>query len=256
MTGATSPADVDEALTRVARIDHLLVASDFDGVLAPFVQDPMDARAQPGTTQTLEDLAALPGTSSAVVSGRDLTTLEQLTGLTDSPVVRIGSHGAETSRRDAEVLTDEQRLRLARLRDQVTGAVAARDPRIRVEHKPTAVVLHTRGLPPESRETASGIAQEAATDGVGLLVGKSVHELSVHRADKGSALLALGREVGADAIVYLGDDVTDEHVFAVLGPGDLGIKVGAGQTLARVRVADCIEVPEVLSRLLRLRAGT
>mgnify|MGYP002714815156 CR=1 FL=1 len=112
----------------------------------------------------------------------------------------------------------------------------------------------TRGLPDDAVATATDIGtRAAATEGVTLLSGKGVHELSVVRADKGTALRALAEDVGVDAIVYLGDDVTDEHVFAVLGEDDLGIKVGPGETAALVRVADCTEVPPVLAAVASLR---
>src|SRR5689334_24864960 len=90
---AALTATIDE----FASAPTVLVASDFDGVLAPLVRDPMASRPLPGTIESLEGLAALPATYAAVVSGRDLSTLTQLTGLADSAVTRIGSHGAETS---------------------------------------------------------------------------------------------------------------------------------------------------------------
>ena len=63
----------------------------------------------------------------------------------------------------------------------------------------------------------------------------------------------LASALGVDATVYLGDDVTDEHAFAVLGEGDLGIKVGAGETAASARVDDATAVPEILATLASLR---
>mgnify|MGYP002651198913 CR=1 FL=1 len=103
-------------------------------------------------------------------------------------------------------------------------------------------------------DPAAAIADEAAaTEGVRHLAGKGVHELSVLQADKGTALRALATELDADAVVYLGDDVTDEHAFAVLGEGDLGIKVGAGETAASARVDDATAVPEILATLASLR---
>ncbi|WP_272502503.1 trehalose-phosphatase, partial [Salinibacter ruber] len=95
----------------------------------------------------------------------------------------------------------------------------------------------------------------ARADGVRLMRGKSVVELSVAEADKGTALLALARELGSDALVYLGDDVTDEHVFEAAGPGDVTIKVGEGDTAARHRVERCEDVPAVLALLRSLRSG-
>lgn len=247
------PQEVASALAAVADAPRLLVATDFDGVLAPFVLDPMDSRAQPGTIESLTELAAADDTWAAVVSGRDLATLEQLTGLAGSAITRIGSHGAESSAGAA--LPDGTAAAVGALRGWVELTVAERDERIRLEHKPTAVVLHTRGLPDDALPVAAAIAQEASRiEGVTHLAGKGVHELSVLRADKGTALRELAASLEVDAIVYLGDDVTDEHAFAVLSGSDLGIKVGPGESIARVSVEDCTVVPQVLASLAALRS--
>lgn len=248
-----STSDLETALASLAAAPAILVASDFDGVLAPFVLDPMDARPQPGTMEVLTALAALPRTHAAVVSGRDLDTLTTLTGLTGAAaeaVTRIGSHGAQTSQDQAASVTEAERVLLGHLVDQVQQDVAAHDPRIRLEHKPAAVVLHTRGLGDDAARAADEIAGRAAErEGVRLLTGKGVLELSVVHADKGTALRALADDLGVDATLYLGDDVTDEHAFAVLHGSDMGIKVGEGETAAAWRVGSCEDVPEVLSRI-------
>ena len=74
-------------------------------------------------------------------------------------------------------------------------------------------------------------------------------EATTTRADKGVAVETLRAMSGAAAVVFLGDDVTDEAAFARLGPDDLGIKVGAGPTRAVERVADCAAVSQVLHML-------
>jgi trehalose 6-phosphate phosphatase len=79
--------------------------------------------------------------------------------------------------------------------------------------------------------------------------------MSVVTADKGTALLALKEEVGASAVLYFGDDVTDEHVFEVLGPADLGVKVGEGETAARLRLDSPEDVAEALRDLRERRAA-
>lgn len=247
--------EISDAIAAVAARPRLLVASDFDGVLAPFVRDPLDARPQPGTIETITALSAAADTWTAVVSGRDLATLTDLTGLGGSATTLIGSHGAETSRTRQRPSSHEYDARLAALRAYVEPTVAARDPRIRLEHKPTALVLHTRGLPEDAVRVAREIATEAAkVSGVHLLTGKGVHELGVVGADKGTALRALAGDLRVDAVVYLGDDVTDEHVFTVLDRQDLSIKVGPGETAARTRLEDCAEVPAVLHALAAARA--
>ena len=58
--------EVADAIMAIAAAPRLLVATDFDGVLAPFVLDPMAARPQAGAVESLTELAAAPGTWTAV----------------------------------------------------------------------------------------------------------------------------------------------------------------------------------------------
>ncbi len=101
--------------------------------------------------------------------------------------------------------------------------------------------MHTRGLDRADADAAIADARRVALDheGVKVLKGKSVIELSVSHADKGSAVTALGRHVGATARIYLGDDVTDEDAFMRMRRAeDVTVKVGTGSTAARHRVDD------------------
>ncbi|WP_270886819.1 trehalose-phosphatase [Pedococcus sp. 5OH_020] len=252
----TVPDDLREAASRLAGSSSLLVATDFDGVLAPLVQDPGASRPLPGTIECLEGLAALPDTYAAVVSGRDLETLTRLTGLHQSAVSRIGSHGAESSDAGPGGLGEEERHRLKGLVEDL-AAVSAAHPGSALEHKPAAVVLHTRGMSPEAAGAAErdAVAVTARHTGVHVLQGKHVVEASVVDADKGTALLRLSGMLGASAVAYLGDDVTDEDAFAALGSEDLTVKVGPGDTGARFRVESPQDAAEVLSLLLELRSS-
>lgn len=250
------PAELSAALHAFARLPEVLVATDFDGVLAPFVKNPMDARPLPGTIDDLVALAGLPHTHTAVVSGRDLDALTELTGLEDgSPVTRIGSHGAQSSHDDdPHDLTTDQRQLLERLTGDLHGVVEEH-PGVRLEHKPAATVLHTRGEEEAVAEAAVRSALEVAGrhTGVKVLQGKNVVEMSVVTADKGTALLALQEKVGAEAVLYFGDDVTDEHAFEVMRGPDVSVKVGEGDTAARHRVETSEQVAEALRLLLALR---
>ena len=73
--------DLRAALARVARVPRLLVASDYDGVLAPIVTDPAQAVPLPGAIPALTDLAGLSDTAVALVSGRARADLAALLGL-------------------------------------------------------------------------------------------------------------------------------------------------------------------------------
>jgi trehalose 6-phosphate phosphatase len=246
----SGPADLDEAVAAFVRHPTVLVATDFDGVLAPLVRDPSTSRPLPGTVEDLMGLASLPRTYAAVVSGRDLATLTAFTGLDGSAVTRIGSHGGESSTDGTLPLGEAEQAALGGLVEDL-ARVAADHPGSSLEHKPAAVVLHTRGMGTQAAAAAEEAAAQVAADldGVHVLRGKHVVEASVLEADKGSALHALRESLGVSVVAYLGDDVTDEHVFARLGEHDLGVKVGEGDTAARWRVADPQAAAELLARL-------
>ncbi len=242
------------AVAAFAARARVLVAVDFDGTLAPFVTDPLAARALPGGLEALRAAAALGGVTAAVVSGRDLATLAALTGIGPGDgVALIGSHGAQTSLEppQATLLDDAATARLTALRGELE-AIESRYPAVRLEHKPSAVVLHTRGVEHSVAAAATTAAHEVGGrhTGVHVLLGKDVVELTVLEANKGSALVDLARATSSDATLYLGDDVTDERAFAALDPesGDLTVKVGDGETVAAQRVHG----PEAVVELLEL----
>jgi trehalose 6-phosphate phosphatase len=251
-------AELTAAIDEFVSAPTVLVASDFDGVLAPLVLDPMASRPLPGTVESLRGLAALSSTYAAVVSGRDLATLTRLTGLGDSDVTRIGSHGGESSAADAAAaLTDDQRAELDAVIAELEEVTAVHSG-AGLEHKPAAVVLHTRRMADEASARAAEAAALEVTarhTGLHILHGKHVVEVSVVRADKGTALVALRDEVGADAVAYFGDDVTDEDAFRALGPNDLTVKVGPGDTAARFRVESVDDAAVALRVVFERRSG-
>ena len=242
-----SAEDPTAALTALARDTArrpLLVALDFDGTLAPLVDDPDDSRMLPAAATALTVLAEAPGVSLALISGRSVVDLHRRAA---APVgtVLIGSHGGERGRvgtygleRGALQLDPEQEELLIRIGAALAAVARGRDG-VWVQHKPAAAVLHTR-------LATAAVAQAATAQGLTLaesigataLHGKDVVEIAVVSATKGSALAALRDELGAAVVLYAGDDTTDEHAFAVLGADDLTIKVGAGATVARLRSAD------------------
>jgi trehalose 6-phosphate phosphatase len=88
------PEPLVGALREIARTRRLLVALDFDGTLAPEVDDPEAARALPEARAAVLRLIAMPNTRVALVSGRALESLIQVSNLPDS-VLLVGSHGIE-----------------------------------------------------------------------------------------------------------------------------------------------------------------
>jgi trehalose 6-phosphate synthase/phosphatase len=258
--------EVDEALRAFTDVPRLLIASDFDGVLAPIVEDRDAVRPDAPALTALRELSELPGVAVALVSGR---ALEDLAGHTRMPssVVLVGSHGAEVGAlppwMQSEVL-DRSALSMTPEKEDLLASITATLRRIsrahpgtEVETKPTAAVLHTRNATGRGARNATESALEYAVTlpDVTVTPGKEVVEFSVVHTSKGVAVEALARASASDAWLYLGDDVTDESVFAVGEERDLGIKVGGGDTAAGLRIADTDAVRGVLQRLLELRAA-
>lgn len=239
--------DPNAALTAIATRRPLLVVCDFDGTLSPIVADPGMAALAEGVERVLLALLEFPGVHVAVMSGRGHDDLADRVGRSLG-VHLIGSHGAEYGRPADQSLTG--------LRDDLVGELrellAPYDGAF-LEIKPVSASVHTRRMP--DRQAAATlrdltVAGPGATTQRTVKAGKEVVEISVIEADKGVALRRLADQVAAAAIVYFGDDVTDEDAFAVLGHGDMGIKVGQGPTRAGYRLPDSSGVVVSLHHLV------
>lgn len=263
------------ALAAIAKTPKLLVALDFDGTLSPLHDVPMDARSTPGGTAAVEALAALPDTVVALVSGRSLGDLRVIAEhADDSPVYLAGSHGAEvrppegfepvqppapTATAGAEGTVDAAAEEA--LRDELYAAAVAESSGIDgvwIEPKRFGFGVHVR--------LASSADGEAAMAGTDALVaeraphwrrrtGNNIVEYAFRHEGKDTALAALRDETGATAVFFAGDDVTDEDALRTLVAGDLGVRVGGGDSAAQLHVRDPEELAALLATLASLRAS-
>jgi trehalose 6-phosphate phosphatase len=243
------PAGLDRALAEIAGRRPLLVASDYDGVLAPIAAEPSAAMPQPGIAEVLARLAAVDGVTVALVSGRGVADLQRTSGVT-GPYRWVGSHGAEYDGPLTRELADRRDALADRLAPVVAAVAGAR-----LEVKPASVAVHVRQV--ADRPAAAALLERArslADPSLTLKPGKEVLEVAVTDADKGTALRRLIDDLGAAGAIYLGDDVTDEDGFRALGPADVTVKIGEGETAARHRVPDPAGALAVLERLADLLA--
>ncbi|GEL17426.1 trehalose-phosphatase [Pseudonocardia asaccharolytica] len=254
MTERQLAPDLDAALQTLAATPELLVALDFDGVLAPIVSRPSAARPLPESVRAIEGLAALPHTTVVLVSGRGLADLATVSGFT-APVQMVGSHGGEFSDNPDGFLDENEKRRRAELIDELARLVDGA-PGVALEHKPAGVAVHVRNADPAigARVLSAVRSGPAARPGVHPTEGKAVIDLAVVDVSKGGAIDVLRERTGAGAVLFVGDDVTDEAAFARLRPGDVGVKVGDGNTVARYRVTEPPDVAVALERLRQLRA--
>lgn len=262
LTGAGKiTAGVPEALRveldRLAGAERLLVALDFDGTLAPLVDRPEDARSTGRARTAIERLATADDTRVAIVSGRALASLREVA---DPPpgVLLSGSHGVELQLDEDGVtieLRDVERTRLDRLAELLDDVASDADGAW-VEHKPAGLALHTRQLPVAVGAALQHTARERVEDelpGITVRNGKAVIEFAVRSSDKGESLTRVRQYLGSTAVLYVGDDVTDEDAFASLDADDVGVKVGQGKSLAGFRVRGPEDVAELLELLADAR---
>ncbi len=240
-------------LRELARVPVLLVACDYDGTLAPITDNPDTARPIRESVAALRQLASMPDTHVAVISGRALRDLAALSRLPEE-IHLVGSHGSEFDVGFADNLDPEQQERRNRVLKEL-NEVAATDRGFIIEPKPAGVAFHYRKADPRvAAEAVEAIMNGPGKwEGIHLKGGKMVMELSVLALDKGDALDRLRAEVSAEAVVFAGDDVTDEEAFAHLAGPDLGLKVGPGQTLAHGRLGDPLEMAQALALLAERR---
>lgn len=247
----------DDAVRSLAVTDRLLVALDFDGTLAPLQDEPMASRMTPDAAAAVAALVAAPSTVVALVSGRALRDLRVIAEHDDSsPILLAGSHGAERWPADADDATDRDAEAVrndltARAEHAVAGYEGAW-----IEHKGFGFALHTRLADPgDARGAADAVDALLAADAPHWRrrTGRDILEFASREEGKDTAVAYLREATGATAVLFAGDDVTDEDALRALGPGDVGVRVGAGETAAAVRVGDITELAAMLVRLARER---
>lgn len=254
-----------DALTRLARTERLLVALDFDGTLAPLVDEPMTARMAPAARDAVEALLATPDTVVAFVSGRTLAHLRVIAEHGDtSAVLLAGSHGAEywtppeVTVPATPAADDPDQLALRdRLRVRAEQAVAD-IPGAWVEAKEFGFGIHSRLVDAGSADDVHDRVAEMMTERAPhwrRRVGHNITEYAFRTEGKDTAVQVLREATGATAVLFAGDDVTDEDAIASLGPDDLGVRVGAGDSAATLRVPDIDALAALLTRLADMRAA-
>ena len=245
--------ELAERLGHLARVPTLLVACDYDGTIAPLSDHPMDAHPNRNSVAALRSLAEQANTQVALISGRSLRDLATLSRLPEE-IRLVGSHGNEFDLGFAHGLEPA----LAELRDRLVDELRAlgRKYRAVVEEKPAGVTFHFRTMDDADAEAARQelVRGPAGWDGVHARNGHDIMELSVIETNKGQALRSIRHRVGASAVLFIGDDTTDEAAFRTLSGPDVGIKVGEAKTAAPFRVADTERVAQVLALLAQLRS--
>lgn len=247
----------------IARHTPLAILCDLDGTLVPFARTPEEACPDAAVVALVTELASLPGVTMAIVSGRPKDWLERF--FPHPSVFLMAEHGGQ--RRGAGAWEQLGGMDAASLDELVSGlqTVARRHEGAMVERKTLSAAIHYRQVPRGRRGEllveAFGVVDRFREKHPAYerLEGSCVVEVRPALARKSAAVAWLRGVLGSDArLLALGDDVTDEQMFAALGPTDEAVVVRHGsarRTAARHALEDTDDVRAFLRWLHGLRAG-
>lgn len=229
---------------------------DVDGTLLDIAETPDAVIVDKQLLELIAQLHRASGGALALVSGRNISDLERLLGMSRLPMA--GLHGLE--RRDVA-----GRLWIHAAPPEAKCAIKAaltpiqeRHPGLLLEDKGLTLALHYRQAPRLGAYVHRLMRQLAASAGSGLELqcGKKVVEIKPAGIDKGSAVSEYLNEppFSQRRPVFIGDDLNDEHGFAEVNRVDgISIKVGPGRTCARYRLANVAAVRHWLGSALKGR---
>ncbi|HEX5163794.1 MAG TPA: trehalose-phosphatase [Thermomicrobiales bacterium] len=245
-------AGVADFWEQVCAAPHISLFLDFDGTLAPFQADRLQAFPLPGTVDALNRIIDERLASVAIVSGRPIAEITLLMG--DLETTIVGAHGYEIHNpggvKHVVSIRPEQAAILDAAYDE---AFAIFDP-ARVERKAASVAVHFRGLDPRATSSIQDKLERqwraaSTTDLMEFRPFNGGLELRAAGRTKGTAIKELLAIAPDDSLpIYIGDDDTDEDAFAVLESCGIGIKVGPQDAVTKAagRVPDCETVRQIL----------
>jgi trehalose 6-phosphate phosphatase len=224
---------------------------DLDGTLAPIVDRPAAARVPPATRYLLQQLRRT-GATVVLVSGRSVEGVRHVARAEVDAIV--GDHGGRWALKGRPrdwLPVDTRRFRaaashLSSLFDGHHG--------IRVQVKERSIAVHLRLAPEEEARAARRIRRLMRAEGLRVLYGHRVLDGQMPGVNKGAAVMRwLEREVDHDAILFAGDDTTDEDAFKALRHRAMTIAVGPRPQRAEFRTSSPATLAAWLDRLAQAR---
>ncbi|HEY3144903.1 MAG TPA: trehalose-phosphatase [Dongiaceae bacterium] len=227
---------------------------DIDGTLVPIAPTPAEVRPSPELPRLLSRAAADLGNALAIVSGREISSIDQVThGVVP---YAAGSHGAEFRLGLGQaVLRPGPQPDIAGLESDVLACMEDW-PGILIEPKRAGLAVHYRKAPelgPRVRRELELLLSRRAQKDLALLHGDHVVEVRSPAHNKGEAVRRIMAEPAFHGRhpVFVGDDVTDEDGFLVVQElGGTAIIVGNRRpTLATRKVRSVAAVLDLLGRI-------
>src|SRR3954471_5932646 len=242
---------------RLSEAEDLIALLDYDGTLVPYTATPELARPDRALVELLSAIASRPNTELHVVSGRAREALEHWLGMLPIALhAEPGFWSRAVGQREwipageLEPAWREPALRILR-------EITARTPGSLTEEKSVALAWHYRMADQESgarraNELRLHLGQLLSNQPVEILAGHKVVEIRPYGIHKGRIVPPLSPERLASTVVFaMGDDRTDEDLFAALPHEAVTVKVGPGATHARFRVDGVAAARALLATLVQ-----
>ena len=212
-----SPEAVPLPSSLVPHLNETAVLLDIDGTLLDFAPTPREVWVPPELARTLNHLVRRTNGALALVSGRSINDIDLIFAPDVFPA--IGGHGAEMRINLADEpgaamqMDKELKRRLA--------AIAKLSPGILLEDKGYSLALHYRLAPHAEKaiyEAVSLIRADLPSAPIEVLPGKLVCEIKLAGFTKATGVLELMKRepFKGRRPFFIGDDVTDESVFAIM----------------------------------------
>ncbi len=254
-----------EVVHQLGDARHILLLLDYDGTLTPIVERPELADLPEEVRRLLRDLVRQRRFTVGIISGRALPDLMNRVGI--DGIIYAGNHGLEIEGPGVSFINPlaEEMKPILRIMHQVLSRTLRPIRGVLVENKGLTLSVHYRMVEEDKtrdvKSTFESIIGSAQVSGrVKITSGKKVYEVRPAVAwDKGKAIKLLMKKYGKGGRtsrllpIYLGDDLTDEDGFRVIGKYGNGISVFIGEprqdTAARYFLGSPTEVAKFLDLL-------
>jgi len=248
-------------LTSNLKNQKLSVLIDYDGTLVPFMNQPDDAVLPSDTRGLLEKLTRNPDIEVVITSGRPSSFLErEFSGLYVSLVAEDGSkYLARNSDSWTSLVNSDSTLWLP-LAEQIMSDFSNRTPASFIEKKEYSICWHYRASPNDfaeyqARKLSTDLDNATSALPVTVVSGSKFVEARAAEANKGTFIrwyLKGLEKPEKTRVLAIGDDQTDEELFAALNKDDISIRVGRETTNANYLLKSPQEVKMLLSHLAQL----
>lgn len=258
MSDYATSQQIDQLVNSYRSAKKRLIACDYDGVLSELKDDPSAEASQPTaeTLQLLNGLTSQPDTVLAIITGRKKEDVDSW--FSNSPNIYLSAeHGGwrrHSGAWEQRVKPDPRQL------ESVISALRPftdRVPGSHIETKFFGVVWHYRTADPQAvmaavpdvEKVLHEITRGTELDTFVSTSGGQIIEVKPKNMHKGSVMQELIVSISPDFIMVMGDDYTDEHMFEACPSSAYTIRVGGGETTAKLSIPGVPDVFAILQRL-------